>query len=134
MKINCDIETQLFLNDLNKNTRLNRAIEDARHIIKVINKQESLERHQDLQSLIFSKESFSREQALEWVKTNKYRSDKIDETETSFRFRQRDPGDFEEGSFRTVPWPRDEAREGIKAIVGKRKRNRNILSKIFGGK
>lgn len=42
-----------------------------------------------------------------------------DETETSFRFRVRDPGLFQEGSFRTVPIKKDKPR--VNSIMGRLK-------------
>ncbi|MFQ5765680.1 MAG: hypothetical protein ACE5GT_12195 [Rhodospirillales bacterium] len=46
--------------------------------------------------MIFPKRHWdSAADAREWLKDHDFRSDKLDETETSFRFRQRDPGDFE---------------------------------------
>jgi len=42
-----------------------------------------------------------------------------DETETSFRFRVRDPGLFQEGSFRTVPIKKDKPR--VNSVMGRLK-------------
>jgi hypothetical protein len=40
----------------------------------------------------------------------------VDETETSWRVRQRSPGEFQEGSFRTI-----EITDGVKAVIGRPK-------------
>lgn len=70
-----------------------------------------------VQSLILSKERFkSREAARNWVTGHKYHATKIDETETSYRFRQREPGEFKPGSFRTITLT-----DGVKAVIGKLK-------------
>ncbi|MGD2215139.1 MAG: hypothetical protein PVJ64_00230 [Gemmatimonadales bacterium] len=45
-----------------------------------------------------------------------YRADKVDETDETFRLRQREPAEFEEGSFRTIT-----LREGVQAVIGRLK-------------
>lgn len=55
-----------------------------------------------LQSVLFDKEIWTRAKARAWLKENDLKSDKLDETEDNFRFRQRDPGDFKPRSFRTI--------------------------------
>lgn len=65
-----------------------------------------------VQTLIFPKGSFTEAEAIAWAKGHDFKADKVDETEDSFRLRQRDPGDFEEGSFRTItPGEKEEAEE-----------------------
>lgn len=81
-----------------------------------------------VQTLIFSKEKFSKEAAVSWAKDHDFRSDKVDETEDSFRFRQRDPNDFKEGSFRTI-----ELSSGIQAVIGKLKESLEDSKKKNGG-
>lgn len=54
-----------------------------------------------VQSLIFPKERWTKEEAAAWCKDHDYRAE-VDETGDSLRYRQRDPGEFEEGSFRTA--------------------------------
>lgn len=73
-----------------------------------------------IQSVVLWKERFpTMESALEWIKANGFSSDKVDETDESFRFRQRDPGEFDpngfgEGSaFRTIM-----ISEHVSAVVG----------------
>jgi len=68
-----------------------------------------------VQSLIFGKSKFSTAtEAKKWAKDHDFRNDKVDETESSFRLRQREPSDFEEKSFRTI-----ELKDGVKAVIGK---------------
>jgi HK97 family phage prohead protease len=69
-----------------------------------------------VQTLIFSKEKFTQQQAIDWAKQHDYRVDKVDETEDSYRLRQREPGDFQEGSFRTI-----NLTEGVSAVIGRLK-------------
>ena len=73
-----------------------------------------------IQSLILSKTRFkSLESARQWISDNKFRQDKIDETEESYRFRQREPDEFDENGFgegekfRTI-----ELTNGVKATIG----------------
>jgi phage head maturation protease len=71
-----------------------------------------------VQSLIFDKSKFDRKQAEDWAKAHDFRSDKVDETEDSWRLRQREPGDFVEGSFRTI-----DITDGIKSVIGQLKKD-----------
>jgi len=65
-----------------------------------------------VQSLVFSKDKFTKEQAKAWIKEHKQFVDAgVDETDTSYRFRQYDPGYF--GKYRTF-----DLADGIKAIYG----------------
>lgn len=71
-----------------------------------------------IQTLILSKETFeSIEDAKRWVGSHDFKVNHggkgPDETGTSYRFRQRDPTDFQKESFRTI-----ELAEGVKAVVG----------------
>jgi hypothetical protein len=67
-----------------------------------------------IQTLIFSKRRYTREQAARWLSEHGFHSRKIDETEDSLRFRQREPSEFQAGSFRTVP-----ITGGIQAVIGR---------------
>lgn len=69
-----------------------------------------------VQTLIFDKKVFSRKGAVQWAKTHDFRSSDVDETEESYRLRQRDPKKFRPGSFRTT-----ELTKGVQAVVGKLK-------------
>lgn len=66
-----------------------------------------------VQTLIFKKSRFDREAAVKWATSHNFKASKVDETENSYRLRQRDPGEFE--TFRTITF-----KPGIKAVVAKR--------------
>lgn len=70
-----------------------------------------------LQTIIISKDEFTLKQAKSWLTDHEYKTD-VDETDSSYRFRQRDPGDFVDKSFRTI-----DVETGIKFILGKLKKN-----------
>jgi len=68
-----------------------------------------------VQSLIFSKETFDdAEAARDWAEDHGFKTDKVDETETSFRLRQREPGEFRGGTLRTI-----DLTDGVQAVVGR---------------
>jgi len=68
-----------------------------------------------VQTLVLSKEVFdSEEAALAWAKEHDFLAEKVDETDSSFRLRQRDPAEFQEDSFRTI-----ELTEGVSAVLGR---------------
>ena len=76
----------------------------------------ALQESTTLQTLVFDNRDWTRERAVEWARNHDFRSDKVDETSTSFRLRQRDPDDFQEGSFRTI-----NITTGLKAVIGRLK-------------
>jgi len=82
-----------------------------------------------VQTLIFNKEVFKEEEDVrEWIKEHDFKiSDNpgIDETEGTWRVRQRDPEDFEENSFRTI-----EITDGVQAVIGKLKDDKSIKTVI----
>lgn len=85
-----------------------------------------------VQTLILSKKVFKTlAAAKKWIRAHGFKvpgekvkkaaitpisKPEIDETPTSYRFRQRPPGDFVKGSFRTIT-----ITEGVKAVVGRLK-------------
>jgi hypothetical protein len=70
-----------------------------------------------VQTVILSKAVFKTAAAARrWVREHDFHVRKMDETETSFRFRQRDPGDFRPRSFRTK-----EIARGVSIVVGRLK-------------
>lgn len=69
-----------------------------------------------VQTLIFSKEKFTREQARKWARDHEFRADKVDETENSFRLRQFDPSECRVGSFRTI-----NMQDGVSGVICRRK-------------
>jgi hypothetical protein len=69
-----------------------------------------------MQTLIFSKEDWTRQRAVAWARDHEFRADKVDETENSYRLRQREPGAFRPGSFRTIDL---QGVQGVKAVIGR---------------
>lgn len=71
-----------------------------------------------VQTLILSKSVFTKVQANAWITAHNYKikPGAPDETEDSYRYRQRDPSEFREGSLRTIEMTR-----GVKAVIGKLK-------------
>ncbi len=69
-----------------------------------------------VQTLIFNKENFDKEEALAWAKENDYKAEKVEETDDDYKLVQRQEKDFEKSSFKTL-----EIDTGIKAKVGKLK-------------
>ena len=72
----------------------------------------------EVQTLIFEMGFFTREQAIAWAKDHGFKSEKVDETEDSFRLRQQQPGRFQANSFRTIEFM---GVRGIQAVIGRRK-------------
>ncbi len=68
-----------------------------------------------IQTLIFEKvDDWTEAKAVKWAKAHDYKTS-VDETSTSYRLRQRDPGDFAAGSLKTVELPNS---GGVKAVMG----------------
>lgn len=67
----------------------------------------------EIQTLILSKDRFkSLDAAKKWCKSHDFKTE-VDETKDSYRFRQREPGKYDEGSFHTI-----ELDDGVKAVIG----------------
>ena len=76
----------------------------------------------EIQTVILSKSRFKTSAtAKKWIKDHNFKVSHEgkgpDETSTSYRFRQRDPGDFQAGSFRTISLDR-----GVSAVIGRPKK------------
>lgn len=57
----------------------------------------------EVQTLIFPKKHWENaDEAKKWAKDHGFKSSKVDETGSSYRFRQKDPSLFDENSFRTI--------------------------------
>lgn len=88
-----------------------RPIQDAlrrnheRHLLKA-------KKPMKVQSLVFDKKKFSESSAKSWASSNGFSSSGVDETENSYRIRQKDPGRYK--TFRTI-----ELKPGVKAVIGK---------------
>jgi len=70
----------------------------------------------EVQTIIFDKDKFNLDRAKKWLKTHDFKVPAVDETDESFRFRQKDPGSFQEDSFKTI-----ELTEGINSVIGRPK-------------
>ena len=76
-----------------------------------------------VQTLILSKDKFkSVESARAWVKDHDFKSGGVDETDDSYRFRQRDPDNFIPGSFKTF-----DVTDGVKAVGGRLKKEKEAF-------
>ena len=64
-----------------------------------------------VQSIIFKKSEYSLEEAKDWLKKNGYKYSKVDEKESTYRFRQIDPDKF--NNFRTK-----KTSSGISFVLG----------------
>lgn len=64
------------------------------------------------QSLIFSKDNFSKAEAIAWAKKHDFKAI-VDEKPNSYRMRQVSPSKFRAGSFRTIPFT-----TGVEAVIG----------------
>jgi HK97 family phage prohead protease len=76
-----------------------------------------------IQSLIFVKEMFTKEEAIKWAKDHGFKFEGVDETEDSYRIRQENPEDFKPNSFRTI-----DITKGVQAVIGKLK-EKNMAGK-----
>jgi len=75
-----------------------------------------------IQTLILSKDKFkSTEAAKKWIEENDFVFHKVDETEDSYRFRQVEPSEFIDSSFRTI-----NIANGVKAVIGKLKESKSL--------
>ena len=64
-----------------------------------------------VQTIIFLKRfNWTEQRAKAWLRRNDFKSSKKDETSTSFRFRQREPSEFQDGTLRTIRPGRRRAR------------------------
>lgn len=84
-----------------------------------------------IQTLILSLAHFdSLEHAKQWVATHdfkvRFEGKGPDTTSTSYRFRQRDPNDFQRGSFRTI-----DLAQGVKAVVGRPVTSKAVWSTAY---
>lgn len=87
-----------------------------------------------VQTIIFSpKDDWSVEEAKAWLSDHDLKSGKVDETEDSYRFRQRDPQDFDEGSFKTIPFKGGKISHGdiLKSALTKHVAGEDLLAAAF---
>lgn len=73
-----------------------------------------------LQSVVVSKKKFDKvKDAKKWAKDSGFNIKNVDETGTSFRFRQKSPGLFDPKTFRTK-----RLSDGVTSVMGKLKRKK----------
>lgn len=75
----------------------------------------------EIQTLIFSQNWYSRPFAVKWAKEHGFRHSKVDVERGTVRLRQKDPGEFKAGSFRTI-----ELTTGVRAVIGHPKHRNRI--------
>lgn len=105
-------------------------LQDA--LVEVLWRAKVAQQATEVQTLIFDKKKFKTEASVRsWIKEHGFHVTSkaadpepvtkpgIDETETSWRVRQRPPSDFQEGSFRTIT-----ITDGVKAVIGKPKQTK----------
>lgn len=73
----------------------------------------------EIQSLMFARDRYTKRQARSWAAAEGFAAPATDSTANYHRIRQRPPGDFRRGTFRTI-----ELRDGVKAVVGVPKKRR----------
>jgi hypothetical protein len=80
-----------------------------------------------VQTLIFDKKHFTLAEAKKWVKDHGFKipNPGIDETDTSYRFRQIQPNRFKKGSFRTI-----KLATGVSAVIGRLKEEKAKTVKL----
>ena len=83
-----------------------------------------------IQSLLFSKQKFTKKTAKSWADKYDFKYGKVDETENNFRLRQQEPSDFHKGTFRTI-----QIKDGLQAVIGcpKEKDGRKVRMAEGGG-
>lgn len=80
-----------------------------------------------MQTLIFLKSKFTKEQAISWAKSHGKKHNSVRETSDSFRLRQRPPSDFDNSTYRTV-----KLTDGVSAVLGKLKSSKAIIEQYLG--
>ena len=81
----------------------------------------------EVQTLILLKDKFEKEsEARGWAKEHDFKSDKLDETEDSWRFRQFEPDACDSDSFKTI-----ELEEGVSAVICKKKDSKKDITRAF---
>lgn len=105
--------------EMNRLNHESEAMLSAPMILPMRTTEEKFQARTDIQTLILSKERFdTKAKANAWIKEHdfKIKPGAPDETEESWRYRQREPGEFQPGSFRTITLT-----DGVKAVIGRPK-------------
>lgn len=100
-----------------------------KQLSKMLIKKQEKRPSTSIQTLIFDKDKFDASSAKGWARSRDFSAGKTDITEESIRIRQKDPGSFKEGSFRTITLT-----SGVKAVIGRPKSptKKNILDDTRG--
>lgn len=69
-----------------------------------------------VQTILFARDRWRVKAAREWLAAHGYEGRDAGTTDQHHRFRQHDPGGFQRGSFRTIPFGED---TGIQAVIGR---------------
>jgi 8-oxo-dGTP pyrophosphatase MutT (NUDIX family) len=77
-----------------------------------------------IQTILFDRNDYDEASAAEWLAVHEYHGDALDVTRRYLRYRQYNPEDFYLDSFRTITLT-----DGIKAVVGIPRRDRNMAAK-----
>jgi hypothetical protein len=70
-----------------------------------------------VQTLLFDLDMFTTAEARRWARSHGYAGEHVDTKTAVHRLRQRDPGDFQKGSFYTISF-----RPGVQAVIGRLKK------------
>lgn len=76
-----------------------------------------------IQSLVFDKRVFSARSARSWAASHGFRAGKTEDLLNTIRLRQRQPGQFLDGTFRTIPLD-----DGVQAIIASPKASSSASS------
>lgn len=102
---------------LNKTPHKNNSrLTKAQNAIKITSTKVNEQDGKTVQQLIFDKEYYDKEEALDWARAHEYSIKECEEDEKCYKMTQRAKEDFEQSSLKTL-----EVEDGVKALVGKLK-------------
>ncbi len=80
-----------------------------------------------VQTLLFSKKHYTIDEAKKWLKSHGFHYGKVDEAKSFYRFRQRDPEEFDKSTFATICFLHsDDGKCKLYAVIGKLKGERSM--------
>jgi phage head maturation protease len=103
-----------------KQTNNNSNLTNQKNKLKINSKKAEDDNGNMVQTLIFDKEYFNKEDALTWAEEHDYSVKECEENDNSYMIMQRQKEDFEESSLKTL-----QVQDGVKAKVGKLKTDIN---------
>jgi len=72
-----------------------------------------------IQTLIFSKDKFSKEEAIKWISDHGFKNNGVDESENGYLFKQRESSDFDPDGFgEGQQYKTINLTDGVKAVIG----------------